>query len=295
MLPEGTKRWVAAHVGIDVPEGDVGVEALLEQAKGALAEAGIALPIVAKPDEGQRGVGVRPIYTEGGLKEYLGDYPRGSRICLQELCPYTEEVGLLYYRMPSEEVGRITSVTLKEFLAVTGDGEQTLRELIEADARARLMTEVFFARHAEELDRILDEGERYQLVFAGNHKQGCIFRDGGHILTEALSARIDAIAQTIPDFYFGRFDIRFDDLESFQRGESFTIIEINGAGAEATHIWDPEGRLLDAYGTLFEQFRILFEIGAENRRSGHRPLGPIQFLKDVLQYHQVARHYPSAQ
>lgn len=295
MVPDGAKQWVAPHVGFDVPKGVVDTGTLLEGAKAVLVEAGISLPIVAKPDEGQRGVGVRPIYAWAELTAYLDAYPKGSRICLQELCLYSEEVGLLYYRMPSEEKGRITSVTSKEFLAVTGDGESTLRGLIEAHARARLMTDVFFARHAGELDRVLEAGERFQLVFAGNHKQGCVFRDGGDMLTEAISEQIDSIAKSIPDFYFGRFDVRFEDLESFQRGESFTIIEINGAGAEATHIWDPEGTLSDAYGTLFEQFRVLFEIGAENRKAGHRPLGAIPFLNDVLQYHRVARHYPSAQ
>ena len=203
-------------------------------------------------------------------------------------------MGILYYRRPSEASGRITSVTSKEFLSVTGDGVLTLHELIEADARARLMTDVFFPRHADELERVLGAGERFQLVFAGNHKQGCIFRDGRAIVTEDLSARIDEIARVIPDFYFGRFDIRYRDMESFQRGESFGIIETNGAGAEATHIWDPEGTLSDAYGTLFEQFRVLFEIGAENRSAGHRPLGAISFLRDVVQYHRVARRYPSA-
>ena len=39
--------------------------------------------------------------------------------------------------------------------------------------------------------------------------------------------------------------------------------------AEATHIWDASATLPDAYVTLFEQFRILFEIGAANRRRVH--------------------------
>ncbi|MCH7978295.1 MAG: hypothetical protein IH935_04875 [Acidobacteria bacterium] len=71
-------------------------------------------------------------------------------------------------------------------------------------------------------------------------------------------------------------------------------VEINGAGAEATHIWDPEASLSGAYATLFEQFRVLFAISHENRLKGHRPLGPIRFLKDVLLYHKVARKYPLA-
>ena len=294
MLPERVAQYVAPHARYDIPTEDVGSDLLLSGAKEALRDAGIELPIVAKPDEGQRGVGVRPIYSDEDLRVYLDSYPKGARICLQALCPYSQEVGLLYYRMPSEEHGRITSVTAKDFLSVTGDGVRTLRGLIEADARARLMKEMHFERHAEKLEWVLADGERYRLVFAGNHKQGCIFRDGKEMLTASISEKIDEIARAIPDFYFGRFDVRFRDVESFQRGEAFTIIEINGAGAEATHIWDPEGSLSDAYSTLFEQFRVLFEIGAENRENGPRPLGAIPFLSDVLKYHRVARHYPSA-
>jgi hypothetical protein len=200
----------------------------------------------------------------------------------------------MYYRLPAETRGRIISVTLKEFPVLTGDGARTLRQLIDADPRARLMAEIFFKRHAASLDRVLAEGERFALVFAGNHAQGCIFRDGLHLLTPALSARIDEIARALPDFYFGRFDVRFRDLESLQRGEGFKIVEINGAGAEATHIWDPDARLFDAYRTLFEQFEILFIIGDANRRAGHAPLGPLRFLKDVLLYRRLSRKYPIA-
>ena len=295
MLPDSAREYVAPHVAFDRPEDDVSKEELVARAMELLKQSDLALPIVAKPDEGQRGVGVRPIYDAVGLGEYLIEYPKGSRVCLQALCTFREEAGLLYYRMPGEERGRITSVTLKEFLAVTGDGARTLRELILDDVRARYMAEVFFARHGKMLDSVIESGQRYPLVFAGNHKQGCVFRDGKHILTDALSAKIDEIARSIPGFYFGRFDIRYETLESFQRGESFTIIEVNGAGAEATHIWDPSSRLGDAYWTLFEQFRVLFEIGDANRKAGHRPLGAVSFLSDVWAYHRVARHYPSAE
>ena len=207
---------------------------------------------------------------------------------------YVFEV-LLYQRLPSEERGRITSITLKEFPTVSGDGKSTLRELINADSRARIFREVFFLRHEKALERVLDPGEDFQLVFAGNHAQGCVFRDGIHILTPALANRIDEIAKAIPQFYFGRFDIRFRDLEAFQRGEDFQVVEINGAGAEATHIWDPDGTLSHAYFTLFQQFSMLFEIGNQNRKAGHTPTAPMQFIKDVVLYHRLARKYPAAE
>jgi hypothetical protein len=228
------------------------------------------------------------------LLAYLESFPRDPLIVLQALAPYDHEAGVLYYRMPGEERGRVISITLKEFPFVVGDGARTLRELILANDRARLISEVYFKRHEGVLDQVVPEGEKFPLVFAGNHAQGCIFKDGLHVLTPALSARIDEIAQSLPRFYFGRFDMRFEDVESFQRGEGFLIVEINGAGAEATHIWDADATLHDAYRTLFEQYRVLFRIGDVNRRAGLRPIGPVQVLKDVLIYQRLARKYPVA-
>ncbi len=294
LVPDQSRRWVAPHTTYHFADDARSVEAHAEAALAAIAAAGLELPIVAKPDLGQRGAGVRPIRSADQLRAYLGTFPRDTLIVLQALVPYDNEAGVMYYRLPHEARGRVISITLKEFPFVVGDGTQTLRELIQADNRARLIAEVYFKRHSAVLDRIVPRDEKFPLVFAGNHAQGCIFKDGLHVLSPALSARIDEIAQSLPEYYFGRFDIRFQDLESFQRGEGFLIVEINGAGAEATHIWDADAALSDAYRTLFEQYGILFRIGDINRRGGHKPIGPVQFLNDVLLYHRLARKYPMA-
>ena len=55
------------------------------------------------------------------------------------------------------------------------------------------------------------------------------------------------------------------ELVSRQRewaGRNFTIVEVNGAGAESTHIWDRRTPLLAAWRDLMRQYRWLFEIGA---------------------------------
>lgn len=293
LLPGSVRPWVAPHAKFRRAPGESG-ETSADRALELIARKGFSLPIVAKPDRGQRGLGVQPIYHRGALEAYLEAFPVGHDVVLQELVPYSEEAGIMYYRLPGENRGRIPSITLKHFPFVTGDGRRTLRELIESDERARLLKHVYFPRHEDHLDRVLGAGERFQLVFAGNHKQGCIFRDGLHILSPALEARIHEIAEAIPEYYFGRFDIRFEDQATFQRGEGFKIVEINGAAAEATHIWDPNARLVDAYRVLFQQFRVLFEIGEANRRNGHRPLGVPRFLKDFIAYHRIARKYPPA-
>jgi hypothetical protein len=147
-------------------------------------------------------------------------------------------------------------------------------------------------RHADRLGEVLEAGRPFRLAFAGSHSRGAIFRDGTYLVTEALRARIDGIARAIPEFWFGRFDLRFADIEALRRGEGFTIVECNGAGAEATHIWDARVRLRDAYRTLFRQFALLWKIGARNRRRGFRPESWRAFLGRWRHERRVSVRYP---
>lgn len=291
LIPPQHRHWVARYKLFVRPPSTSAPEAVLAEAKRALAEAGLAFPIVAKPDRGQRGAGVRPIHDDAELRRYLERFPANHGIIFQELITLPFEAGVLYYRMPHEADGHIFSITLKEFPAVVGDGRRTVRELLAADPRSRKIR-VFRRRHAEQLDRILAEGERLPLVFSGNHCQGTVFKDGTHLATPALLERIHELATAMPDFFFGRFDIRFSSLDALLAGEGFVILEVNGAGAEAIHIWDAHKRLRDAYRVLFRQFRILYEIGAENRRRGARPLGLMRLLRTFFSYRFLARQYP---
>lgn len=293
------RRWLAPYAAFDRPEGEVPVATMVAAAREAMAAAGIAYPIVAKPDIGQRGAGVWPVESDSELGEYLRRFPGGARVVLQRRVGETgtgaiREAGILFYRKPGDPEGAIFSITLKRFPSVAGDGTSTLRELIEADPRAARIREVYFARHRDRLEAVPAAGEEVRLVFAGNHCQGTVFRDGTALATPALAARVRGIVDAMPEFHFGRFDVRFDDFEAFLRGEDFQVVEINGAGAEATHIWDASMTLTEAYAVLFRQFRILFEIGdAVRRGAGRRPIGVVRFLRDVVAYRRLASAYPS--
>jgi membrane protein DedA with SNARE-associated domain len=294
LVPEQHRRCLAPYVTVDVREGDEGRAAAVDEAKRLLQQAELAYPIVAKPDRGQRGAGVCVIRDDEALRAYVDHFRKGGRVMLQRLVPYRPEAGIFYYRFPGEEEGHVASMTLKDFPEVVGDGKRTLRELIDADPRARHLRSVYLARHAAQTDRVLDEGESFPLVFTGNHCQGAVFHDGRNRITPKLAARIHEIASSMPEYYFGRFDVRFEDMDALQRGEGFRVVEINGAGAEATHIWDARTKLGGAYRDLFQQFRTLFEIGAANRRRGHRPTGVWRLLKDICNYRRHAVQYPPA-
>ena len=265
----------------------------LRLARASMERAGLEFPVVAKPDRSRRGTGVRLVRTEAELGRYLRAFPTGRRLLLQRYVPFEGEAGVFYRRAPGEMTGRIASLTLKYFPYVVGDGRSTLKDLVLSDPRAGLVPQLYLPRLQGDLGRVLAPGEKYRLVFVGNHCRGAIFRNGEEFVTEAMTARFDEIAKEMPDFYFGRFDVRFDSFQEFQRGKGFVIIEANGAGSEVTHIWDANMTLKGAYRALFDQVRSTFEIGAVLRRKGYRPLGALRLLALYFGELRLMRNYPT--
>ena len=120
------------------------------------------------------------------------------------------------------------------------------------------------------------------IAIAGNHCQGTLFRDGSHLWTWQLEARIDEIAHTSPSFYFGRFDIRFADESRLKAGEDFVVIELNGITSESTNVYDPAFSLWKAHHVLRKQWAILFEIAHTNIRRGVKPSQSRALLQCLL-------------
>jgi len=288
----GAREHIAPYVRCMRWGGEGGLARAVEDAKGTLEQAGIALPVVAKPDIGMRGAGVQLIKTDAELRAYIESFPSGANFLLQALVNEEGEAGVFYVRYPGEEKGRIISLTLKYFPRVIGDGRKTLRQLIMADKRAGQLPHLYFARHRKRLDEVIPTGENIRLAFAGNHCRGTIFRNGNDHITDAMTAAFDKIAGAMGEFYVGRFDVRFGDFGSFQSGGGFKIIEVNGAGGEATHIWDSRTGLLEAYGTLTRQFNHLYRIGAANRKRGHKPTSLKELIKVWWHEKTLTRDYP---
>ena len=168
-----------------------------------------------------------------------------------------------------------------------------MRELILADPRAGKLSHLYLKRHVARLDTVPAPGEAIRLAFAGSHSRGAIFRNGTHLVTAAMEARFDAISKALPEFHFGRFDVRFESFSDVQAGEGFTIVEINGAGAESTHIWDRRTGLLQAWRDLMRQYRWLFEIGHANRARGFVPMKLLDFVRDYRREKFLTPLYPA--
>ncbi|MBI2682709.1 MAG: VTT domain-containing protein [Acidobacteriales bacterium] len=249
-------------------------------------------PFVLKPDIAQRGDGFKRIASFEAAENYLRAVP--GPVVMQRYAPGPREAGIFYYRFPGEAQGHIFAITEKEFPVVTGDGVQTFEELVDADSRAALIAETYRARFPQLQGSILPAGEKLRLVEAGNHCQGCIFRDGMHLATEALRARIDEISRQLPGFFIGRYDVRYASDDDLRAGRDFQIVELNGSSAEATSIYDPRNSLWEAYRTLYRQWDLVFAIGQANRDRGHRPSSVGEVWREWLAYRRQSVLYPLA-
>jgi membrane protein DedA with SNARE-associated domain len=250
----------------------------IDQAKRFMVEASLNYPVVLKPDAGERGFGVSIIRSDVELAEYL--FTSTGDAIIQQYAP-GHEFGVFYCRLPNESVGKIFSITRKLFPVLVGDGRQTLETLILKDKRAVCMAHSYFSAQKGNLLKVPRAGETIQLIEIGTHSRGSIFLDGGELKNPTLEAAIDCIAEGFAGFYFGRFDIRTPSITDFQSGTNFKIVELNGVTSEATSIYDPKNSLGAAYKVLFQQWRIAFEIGAENQRRGWKPTSLRELLNLV--------------
>lgn len=264
----------------------------LRAAGSALAEAGLRFPVIAKPDIGWCGFGVRLVSSEAELADYLRRYPRGERIVLQRFLPQDGEAGIFYARHPGEAKGRVTGILLRYYPRIVGDGVSTVATLIAANPRLRRLGRDGLSESCSDGGHIPAAGEVVRVATIGSTRVGGLYEDATALASDALRDAIDAIAQDMSDFHVGRFDVRFDSLGALAQGTGFTIIEVNGAGSEAVHAWDPKFTLRQAYAIVFAKQRLLFRIGDAMRRRGHRPYGWIRLFRLHFRQQGLIRRYP---
>ncbi len=250
-----------------------------------LDSAGIGFPLIAKPDVGFRGLLVKKIKTREELAAYLERYP--ADFLLQEFLTAPGEFGVLYYRLPGTERGRITSLTLKSFLAVTGDGRSTVRELVETNDRALLQLDRLMRDLPDLLDHIPAAGVRVPLGQVGNHSKGTRFIDGGHLIDETLERTFDNIAGQIDGYYYGRFDVKCNSLADLKAGRNLSIIELNGICSEPTHLYDPDGSYWNSLAAILKHWRLIWRIATANHRRGAAYGNPREVLSGLF---RVMRH-----
>ena len=180
-------------------------------------------PFIAKPIFGERGRGVAKINNRNELLEY---YKNANEIYIvQEFIDYKLELGVFYSKKPSESKGKISSITLKSFLSVEGNGKSTLSELVSVNNRARFQEQKLAEKFKNLWHNIIPEGQIIELESIGNHCKGTKFINANYLITNELEDIFDHISKQIEGFQYGRFDIRVPSLHDFYEGKNNKIME----------------------------------------------------------------------
>jgi len=236
-----------------------------EQVLRAIETNGLSLPVIFKPDMGERGWMVRKIKNAADIDQYLSEIK--IDFIVQEFVNLPLEYGVFYVRFPSQPNGFVNSITGKDFLSVTGDGSKTLQQLILDKDRAKIQWETLKEVYATQLNDVIPQGKKIELVSIGNHCLGTTFINCNHLITEKLSASFDTISKQIDGFYFGRFDLRCASEADLETG-NIKIMELNGCGAEPAHIYHPGSSLIKGIGTIITHWKNLYRVSKENHKRG---------------------------
>jgi hypothetical protein len=265
---------------------------VLHAARTAMDENDLDFPIVAKPDLGWCGFGVRRIDDAAQLADYLAHYPAGEALMLQRYLDEPGEAGIFYVRDPQQARGWLLGILLRHYPRVIGDGSSTVAQLVAGDLRLqRALRDGDKHECHFDAEQVPAAGESVRLSLIGSTRVGGLYEDGGELKSEALLAVIDAIARDMPQFHIGRFDVRYRTLQDLRRGR-FTIMEVNGAGSEAVHAWDPKYSLRQTYRMVFAKQQLLFALGAANRARGHKPVGMLALARHWLRQQKLISRYP---
>ena len=139
------RRYVAEFVTVTRSLGQRTLFADLERIRRLLSGAGLAFPLIVKPDVGRQG-GTR-IDDVPALRDYLRHFPAGEKLVLQRCVPYDGEAAALYARLPGAQSGRLLSLSFR----TDGRWRDAWRHVtpeLEAriDAIARSMREFHYGR-----------------------------------------------------------------------------------------------------------------------------------------------------
>jgi len=248
----------------------------------AMMDFNLDFPVVLKPEAGERGEGVQIIDTQKEAEVYLNrkhKYP----ILIQEFANFKNEYGIFVYNHPHRG-WQVSGVNTKIPFDIVGDGKSNLLELVSAKCRYRQQLERLAKLENFNLKEILPKGTIKRIDNVQNHRYGAEFVNCSHLVNDRFASVILGISAQIPGFNYGRFDVKansFEDIENHR----FKIMELNGAAAEQTIIYDQKNTgFINSLKIVFNHLAVQGEIARNNINKGHQPL-PLKSFRTVMRTH----------
>lgn len=239
-----------------------------DQLEAFMKENRLQYPVILKPNNGCRGRNVEFITDSANIKAYLENFANED-LLLEEYIDYPNEIGVFYVRFPHEKNGFISGIVEKKGIEVTGDGKQSLSELIKYNLRYHAFHSAIFHDGQYNKNYIPDADERILLSSIGNHARGATFYDASDKISPKLTNLFNEICSSIKGFHYGRFDVKFNTWEELEQGENFKIIELNGAASEPTFIYDPGHSYFFAVKEIMKHWDFMYKIAKLNKKRGY--------------------------
>lgn len=251
----------------------------------------IAYPVIAKPDVGERGFLVQKFTEAASLQKHLERYQ--VPFIIQEFIAYPMELSILYHHFVAEGRIGVTSVCIKEFLRVEGDGNSNIRQLMALSTRSAFQLERFEQEFPELLDQVPEQGESVLLEPIGNHVRGTKFLNGNYLIDTELEQVFRQICLQMQGVLYGRFDIKCRSVEALRRGE-FLVMELNGILGEPAHVYDPEFGVWNAYRDFYRHWRIIFNLHKAQKRRGYSPTAHREAWQFINRYFRYKKQLEEA-
>lgn len=261
----------------------------IASAQGFVAKHGY--PVIAKPDIGERGNLVEKLTNDHELETYVSKCP--VPFLLQEFVDLPIELGVFFIKYPNQRAGKVTSIVQKEFLHVMGNGIDTVGQLLMEQPRALLQLDFLNPRFKMKLKEVPQPDEKVIVEGIGNHCRGTTFLNAEKEIDAGLHAAFSRLTDQIDGFHFGRFDLRCGSFEGLRRLANFKILELNGAGAEPGHIYQPGYPLWKGYQAIIWHLVQLSKISRANRKLGVKYWSfkkGIAKMRAIKAYNKISHH-----
>ena len=230
-----------------------------------MEDQGLKLPVIFKPDLGERGFMVQRINTDSDIDNYLSK----MKYLFHDPGANRPTVGIWCFLFALSKSAKRQGYLCGHERNAFRYGRWCFhpRTTYTRKDRAKLQWETLKKTYSTQLNEIVPKGKTIELVSIGNHCLGTKFLDGSHLINDRLSATFDEMSKQIEGFYFGRFDLRCTSLEDLYNG-NVKILELNGCGAEPAHIYHPGYSVFKAIGVLLNHWKNIFLIARENAERG---------------------------
>lgn len=218
-----------------------------------LLAAKLQFPCYVKPDIGEGGNGVFEIQD---LQE-LSNYHQNAKVpyLIQEKARHAQEYSLLCYRSLVEIT--IQSITKRDALCITGDGNKTVEQHIQllpfsTNKRQRIARNCTVDLHA-----IPAQHECVQINQLGNYDFGATYTECPKMAAKELYEALSAIFCTLEKYNIARLDVKASTWQALQQGK-FKVLEVNGLNGEPIHIYDPKYSFLGAQKEIFKHWQQVY-------------------------------------